>query len=163
MFHHHSPRPRRALALLGMLLWGCQGGGASPGAPGPSASAGAGARSFELDVVAVRDCEAAPYARPGNDEMLLGVKVKLRALAHQVPQNYFYASIVDSERRRYAPSFTGCTPRLVGDPLAAGTTATGFVNFVLPREARGLSFEYAPRVGNAMKSRGTLVARELGR
>ncbi len=114
-------------------------------------------------MVTVRDCEAAPYARLGNDEMLLGVKVKLRARADQVPQNYFYASLVDSERRRYAPSFTGCTPRLVGDPLAAGMTTTGFVNFVLPREARGLSFEYAPRLGNATKARGTLVTRDLGR
>lgn len=162
MFYLHSSRPRLALALLGTLLTGCQERSAAP-RPGTSASAGVGARPFELDVVLVRDCEAAPYARLGNDEMLLGVKVKLRALVDQVPQNYFYASIVDSERRRYTPSFTGCTPRLVGDPLARGATTTGFVNFILPREAHGLSFEYAPRLGNATKARGTLVARGLGR
>lgn len=162
MLHRYPHGPRLALGLCGALLLGCQQRDRAP-APATSASADGTARPFELDVVAVRDCEAAPYARLGNDEMLLGVKVKLRAIADEVPQNYYYASLVDSERRRYAPSFTGCDPRLVGDPLAAGAAATGFVNFVLPREARGLSFEYAPRVGNEAKARGTPVARELGR
>lgn len=162
MFHRCPPRVCCALALLGGLLPCCQEPSASPGSA-PSAQAGGNDRPFELDVVAVRDCEPAPYARLGNDEMLLGVKVKLRALLDQTPQNYFYASIIDSERRRYQPSFDGCSPRLVGEPLAAGATATGFVNFVLPRDARELSFEYAPRIGNTNKARGTVLARDLGR
>ncbi|HEU5076497.1 MAG TPA: hypothetical protein VFU02_20040 [Polyangiaceae bacterium] len=162
MFHRPPPRLCLALALLGTLLPCCQEPSAAPGST-PSATATVGDRPFELDVMAVRDCEPAPYARLGNNEMLLGVKVKLRALSDQTPQNYFYASISDSERRRYPPSFDGCSPRLVGDPLAAGATATGFVNFVLPRDARGLSFEYAPRIGNTNKARGSLLARDLGR
>jgi len=114
-------------------------------------------------VVAVRDCEAPKYAPLENDEVLIGVKLKLRALSAQTPQNYYYASIVDSDQRRYPASFTGCTPRLTGDPLAAGATATGFVNFRLPREARGLVLEYAPRIGNTNKPRASVVARDLGR
>ena len=47
--------------------------------------------------------------------------------------------------------------------LAAGATATGFVNFRLPREARGLVLEYAPRIGNTNKPRDSVVARDLGR
>lgn len=162
MFPRHSPRLCFALALFGTLLPCCQEPSASPRSTA-SASAVVDDRPFELDVVAVRDCEPAPYARLGNDQMLLGVKVKLRALSDQTPQNYFYASIIDSERRRYPPNFDGCSPRLVGEPLAAGATATGFVNFVLPRDARGLSIEYAPRIGNTNKARGTLLARDLGR
>src|SRR5690606_9312691 len=126
-------------------------------------SANVDARPFELDVMTVRDCEAPPHARLGNDEMLLGVKVKLRALRDQTPQNYFYASLVDSEGRRYPPSFTGCTPRLTGEPLARGMAREGFVNFILPRDARKLTLEYAPRIGNTNKARGTLLARDLGR
>lgn len=114
-------------------------------------------------MVAVRDCEAPKYAPLENDEMLIGVKVKLRALSAQTPQNYYYASLVDSDGQRYPASFSGCSPRLTGDPLAAGATATGFVNFRLPREAHGLVLEYAPRIGNSVKPRGTILARDLGR
>jgi len=95
--------------------------------------------------------------------MLIGVKVKLRALSDQVPQNYFYGSLVDSERQRYAPSFAGCSPRLVGDPLRRGTTTTGFINFRVPRDAHGFTLEYAPRIGNTEKARGSIAARDLGR
>ena len=138
--------------------------GASEAAkPSAAASAERGDRAFELDVLAVRECEAPKYAPLENDEVLIGVKLKLRALSAQTPQNYYYASIVDSDQRRYAASFTGCSPRLAGDPLAAGATATGFVNFRLPREARGLVLEYAPRIGNTNKPRDAVLARDLGR
>lgn len=162
MFHRHMPRPCLALWLLAALALGCKEQPA-PTKPSTSAEVSAGDRPFELDVVAVRDCETPRHAPLENDEMLLGVKVKLRARRDQTPQNYFYASLVDSEGRRYAPSFSGCTPRLVGEPLAATQTATGFVNFRLPRDARGLTLEYAPRIGHTNKARGTLLARDLGR
>jgi hypothetical protein len=162
MFHRPPTSCFVAAVLLGALWLGCEERRVLP-SPSTSASASVDARPLELDVVAVRDCEAAPHAPLESDEMLLGVKIKVRALRDQTPQNYFYASIVDSERRRYPPTFIGCAPRLVGEPLAAGAIATGFVNFILPREARGLSIEYAPRIGNTNKARGTLVARDLGR
>jgi len=162
MFHRSLPRLCLAALLAGAAASGCQERTEAP-KPSSSALTDDNTRPFELDVVAVRDCEPGPYAPLATDEMLIGVKVKLRALRDQTPQNYFYASIVDSDEQRYSPSFTGCSPRLVGDPLAAGATATGFVNFRLPREARGLGFEYAPRIGNTNKARDTLVARDLGR
>ena len=170
MYQRSPPRLCLTASLAGTLLLGCQEPHASPQATGSaSANASVAARPFEpeapfeLDVVAVRDCEAPTYARLENGEMLLGVKVRLRALRDQTPQNYFYAALLDSEQRRYPASFGGCSPRLTGEPLAAGTTATGFVNFRLPREASGLSFEYAPRIGNTNKARGTLLTRALGR
>ena len=165
MFSRHLPCLCLALALITACAPGCQERGAASSAAQPSASAlgDPGDRPFELDVVAVRDCEAPKYAPLENDEMLIGVKVKLRALSAQTPQNYYYASLVDSDEQRYPASFSGCSPRLTGDPLVAGATATGFVNFRLPREAHGLVLEYAPRIGNTNKPRGTVLARDLGR
>lgn len=175
----HRSLPCVCLALsLAQAVPGCQehDGRADASAPGASAAGASEAakpstaaqsdrsdRPFELDVVAVRDCEAPKYAPLENDEVLIGVKLRLRALSAQTPQNYYYASIVDADERRYPASFAGCSPRLAGDPLAAGATATGFVNFRLPREARGLVLEYAPRIGNTNKPRDTVLARDLGR
>ena len=115
MFRPRLPHLCLASALTCAVSLACQ----APPRPGPpgepaSASTDVGERPFELDVVAVRDCEAPRHAPLDNDQMLIGVKVKLRALRDQVPQNYFYGSLVDSERQRYAPSFAGCSPRLVG-------------------------------------------------
>jgi hypothetical protein len=164
MFHPHLPHLCLASALTCVLTLACQDP-PRPGTPSEpaSASAGVGDLPFELDVVAVRDCEAPLYAALENEQMLLGVNVKLRALGDQVPQNYFYGSLVDSERQRYRASFAGCGPRLVGDPLRRGMTATGFINFRVPRDAHGLTLEYAPRIGNTEKARGNVRARDLGR
>lgn len=153
-----------ASALACAVILACQDP-PLPGKPNEAASAqtGAAERAFELDVVAVRDCEAPAHAPLENDQMLIGVSVKLRALRDQVPQNYFYASLVDSERQRYRASFAGCSPRLVGDPLRQGTTTTGFINFRVPRDAHGLTLEYAPRIGNTEKARGSVATRDLGR
>jgi hypothetical protein len=132
-------------------------------ASAPSASAETDAPNFELDVLAVRDCEPEPHLKLGPDEYLLGVRVEIEAKVDDVPQNYYYGRLLDSEDRAYVASFDGCQPRLAGRPLKKGQVATGFINFRIPRRAHGMTLEYAPRVANSEKARGAKASRAVGR
>ena len=104
-----------------------------------------------------------PHSMLDADEYLLGVQVEITAKTEQVPRNYYYGKLVDSQGNEHRAGFAGCQPKLSGKPLRSGETATGYINFRLPRRAQGLTLEYAPRIGNSEKARGVAVARELGR
>lgn len=154
-----------SLALMIPSVSACHEPATSP-SPQASASASHGssrAGEFTLDVIAERTCPAEPYSSLSNDEVLLGVNVKLRALTDQVPQNYYYGRIVDADGKRHDAGFAGCEPRLSGPPLLAGQTATGYINFRLPREAAGLTLEYSPRVGNRTQAAAPRVTKTLAR
>src|SRR5690606_22103612 len=110
-------------------------------APAASASARVDSANFGLDVLAVRDCEPEPHVKLEPDELLLGVRVEIEAKLDGVPQNYYYAQLLDSEDRVYSASFDGCEPRLAGRPLKRGETARGFINFRIPRRAHGMTLE----------------------
>lgn len=129
----------------------------------PSASGRGDSPNFDLDVLAVRDCEPEPHLNLGPDEYLLGVRVEIEAKVDDVPQNYYYGQLLDSEGRAYSASYDGCEPRLAGRPLKKGQVASGFINFQIPRRAHGTTLEYAPRVANSEKARGAKVSRAVGR
>src|SRR5688572_16610282 len=86
MFRPNLPQLCLASALTCALTLACQDP-PLPGKPSETGSASTGVENqpFELDVLAVRDCEPPPHAPLENDQMLIGVNVKLRALADQVP------------------------------------------------------------------------------
>ena len=155
--------------FTGVCLWGaltCVGAGCNTQgseAPAPPASEHADTANFELDVLTVRDCEPEPHLELAPDESLLGVRVEVEAKVDDVPQNYYYGQLLDSEGRVYSAGFDGCEPRLSGRPLKKGQKGTGFINFRLPRRARGTTLEYAPRIANSEKARGAKVSRALGR
>lgn len=118
---------------------------------------------FDLDVIGVRTCPPDPYSSLADDEVLLGVNVKIHAMTDQVPQNYYYGRIVDKDGVRHDAGFAGCDPRLSGPPLLSGQTGTGFINFRLPRDASGLTLEYSPRIGNQAQAAAPKVTKTLER
>jgi hypothetical protein len=118
---------------------------------------------LKLDIRSMRDCEPEAHTTLGPQEYLLGVEIMVTALTSQVPGNYYYASLRDSEGNTFKAGLVGCEPRLLSSPLAQGQTATGYANFRLPRSAKNLTLEYDPPLTNSDKTRGPSVSRKLGR
>ncbi len=113
-----------------------------------------------LEVV---ECAPPAYEQLGSDEYLLGVRVEITAKTADVPRNFYYGRLLDSEHNAYSVSFAGCEPRLTGKPLEPGESARGFINFKLPKKSSQLTLEYAPRIGNSEKARGPKLTKQLGR
>lgn len=158
--------PLAPIALVfHILLPACDDPGKSsaPQTSGSVTSSPSSAGEFDLDVIAVRTCPPDPNSSLADDEVLLGVNVRLRAMADQVPQNYYYGRIVDREGQRHDAGFAGCEPRLSGPPLLSGQSGAGFINFRLPRDASGLTLEYSPRIGNRAQAAAPSITKTLAR
>lgn len=120
-----------------------------------------------LKVLGTRACEG---PRPSGDappRRLLGVEIELTSWhPHNVPVNFFYATLDDGAGSTYRALPSGCEPVLGGAPLAEGQSARGFLTFPtapLERDSRrDYRLRYDPRLTGAPNGVKTSVELSLG-
>jgi hypothetical protein len=128
------------IACLWLLPLGCR----AESSPSEEASAAAG--GYEILLLDTETCPL-PAGLDPADQTIVSYKVKLiSAESSGIPVNYFYASLVTTDGQRYLADHPGCTPRLSGPPIFSGESATGYLNFPLPRSKTPEKVEYSPEL-----------------
>ncbi|HSC87439.1 MAG TPA: hypothetical protein VLC09_09230 [Polyangiaceae bacterium] len=140
---------RRLLPALPLGLLACTACDRSSSPPADPAP-------FRIEVLEVTPCPAPP-GLDTTKTRVLGVRVRVESNhSRGVPANYFYGSVLATDRSRYLAELPGCSPVLSGAPLYAGEHADGFLNFPVPLNKQIDSLVYAPRLGGAANQESSL-------
>ncbi len=105
------------------------------------------APDYRMMLVSVKECESKEYYHPREGNMWLGVEVKLESTSdNELRVSPFYATLHDSQRHTYTPTFGGCHPQLDSMRMKKGDKAHGWITFEVPRAATGIRLVYDPFV-----------------
>lgn len=116
---------------------------------GANNAPGGGVRGsgYVMRVHGVRRCAADTLHPAPDGKHWLGVEVEIDATGQRhVPANPFYAELVDEAGHRYRSAPGPCRTELRHAPLLAGSSARGWVSFLVRDQATHLELRYAPRL-----------------
>ena len=107
-----------------------------------------------MTLVSVKECESKQYYHPraGNVWLRRG-SVARGTSDNELRENPFYATLRDSQRHTYTPTFGGCRPALESMRMEKGDKTHGFITFEVPRSATGIRLDVRLRSSLAGRSR----------